>query len=86
MPIDDVSAAKNKSVKNIVATIRPPGIWPNATGRLTKASPPPPAGSIPAMNTIGNIARPANKATVVSAITISVADSGRFVFFSMYEP
>ncbi|MNN85160.1 hypothetical protein D3C81_2024160 [compost metagenome] len=63
----EVSAASASMMKNRPPTSAPSGIWPKAIGRVTKISPGPEPGSRPLANTSGKIARPASRATAVSA-------------------
>ena len=79
--IDDVKAANSASAKNTVAKIAPPGIAPNATGMETKKRLGPPAGSSPAANTMGKMAKPAIRATSVSDPTTMNDERGMLVSF-----
>ena len=71
---DEVTAATASSRKNSTPMADPPAILPNAMGRVTNTRPGPWSGSSPWANTSGKIARPASRATAVSApTTITVA-------------
>ncbi len=74
MPV--VIAAKQSNTKNKVPNKELKGICPNATGMVTKISPGPLPGSSPEANTTGKMARPASKATMVSATAIVPAARG----------
>ena len=65
-------AAKNSSTKNSTLTIRPPGSCANSGGKVLNTSAGPLVTSTPYVNTLGNMANPANIAIkTVAAVTVS---------------
>jgi len=79
--MEEVSAANRASVKNAPPIKLPMGIAsePNAMGSDTKNRLGPPAGSAPNANTIGKIAKPAIRATIVSALATIAEERGMLV-------
>ena len=64
----------------------PPGICPNAMGRVMKISPGPPSGSRPKANTIGKMAIPARMATRVSRLAMTTVVRPIDAVWERYEP
>ena len=69
LPMHEVIAAAISSRKKTLAKRLPAGSMPKATGSVWNTSPSPALGAMPCWNTSGNMAKPANRATPVSAPT-----------------
>ncbi len=86
LPMQEVKAAAIKSRKKIEPKIWPPGKSPKAIGSTWNTSPAPAPGSKPCANTKGKMAKPASKATKVSANTTMNAFCVMDVSLPRYEP
>lgn len=84
--IVDVSDAMKSNMKNIGASIAPPGIAPKMAGRVSKTSVGPAVGDIPKLNTAGNMMMPDRIATRVSNAAMLTAVRGMLVDSLKYEP